>query len=52
VLFETSKDKRLDYEESILKRQGGLKYLYDLRESAMLDNIPWAKYGPKSTENN
>lgn len=39
VLFENSQDKRLDYEEYILKRYCDLKYLYDLRESAILERI-------------
>lgn len=39
VLFESSRDKRLDYEEYVLKRYCDLKYLYDLRERAVLERI-------------
>jgi predicted nucleotidyltransferase len=39
VLFESNRDRRLDYEEYVLKRNCDLKYLYDLRESAMLERI-------------
>ncbi len=39
VLFESHRDKRLDYEEYVLKRHCDLKYFYDLRESAILERI-------------
>jgi predicted nucleotidyltransferase len=39
VLFESQRDKRLDYEEYVLKRHCDLKYFYDLRESAILERI-------------
>lgn len=39
VLYESHRDKRLDYEEYVLKRFCDLKYLYDLREKAILERI-------------
>jgi predicted nucleotidyltransferase len=39
VLYESHRDKRLDYEEYVLKRFCDLKYLYDLRERAVLERI-------------
>jgi predicted nucleotidyltransferase len=39
VLFESRQEKRLDYEEYVLKRHCDLKYLYDLRENAILERI-------------
>ena len=39
VLYESHRDKRLDYEEYVLKRFCDLKYLYDLRERGILERI-------------
>ena len=39
VLYERDKEKRLRYEENIIKRNADLKYFYDLSFKALLERI-------------
>jgi len=39
ILYESNREKRLDYEEYILKRYCDLKYFYDLHYKSVLERI-------------
>jgi len=39
ILYESNREKRLDYEEYILKRYCDLKYIYDLHYKSVLERI-------------
>ncbi|MDP2364094.1 MAG: nucleotidyltransferase domain-containing protein [Ignavibacteria bacterium] len=39
VLYEKDREKRLDYEEYVMKSSCDLKYFHDIREQAILERI-------------
>lgn len=39
VLYEKNKEKRLDYEEYVMKRHCDLEYIYNLFDKALLERI-------------
>lgn len=39
VIYEKTQEKRLRYEEEVIKRNGDLKYFYDLSFKALLERI-------------
>lgn len=39
ILYESHKDKRLDYEEYVIRRYCDLKHFYDLHHRAILERI-------------
>lgn len=39
ILYESNKQKRLSYEEYIMKKQCDLKYFHDMRHQAILERV-------------